>query len=359
MRFIHTSDLHINSPLTSHLSPAKTRERKNELYLSFRALVDEARSEGADGIIIAGDLFDSARASARVIDAVLSVIERAGDVIFFYLPGNHEKNLIESAVKDLPKNLKIFGENWTCFDFGTVRIAGRSETEENMFLTLSLDETKRTVLVLHGELSEHSGKGGLIGTRELEGLNVDYLALGHYHSYSARHVGKCAAVYCGTPEGRGFDETGKKGYVVVDFDSMGVSFSFKARAKRTLHSVDVDISAASSQYDIERLTERALLGTHSADLVRVNLVGEYVMGLNRDLKSLEYAFESGFYYFEARDSSRLKINPEDYVNDKSLKGEFIRLVLKDESLTDTEKSEIIECGLNALLGEKSARRGAV
>ena len=40
-----------------------------------------------------------------------------------------------------------------------------------------------------------------------------------------------------------------------------------------------------------------------------------------------------------------------YQYDASLKGEFIRLVLKQE-LTDEEKSEIINTGIKALSGEE-------
>ena len=42
---------------------------------------------------------------------------------------------------------------------------------------------------------------------------------------------------------------------------------------------------------------------------------------------------------------------QDYKNDKSLKGEFIRLVLSKEDLTQKQKEAIIECGLRALAGE--------
>ena len=41
-----------------------------------------------------------------------------------------------------------------------------------------------------------------------------------------------------------------------------------------------------------------------------------------------------------------------YQNDISLKGEFIRLVLKQEDLTDEQKSKIISTGIKALSGEE-------
>ncbi len=50
-------------------------------------------------------------------------------------------------------------------------------------------------------------------------------------------------------------------------------------------------------------------------------------------------------------SSNKVINYEDYAKKASLKGEFVRLVSGDKSLSEEEKSEIIDCGLKALSGE--------
>ena len=59
MKFLHTSDLHIGSPLTSRLSQDKVRERKNELMATFEGMIEEAVYQKAVAFIIAGDMFDS------------------------------------------------------------------------------------------------------------------------------------------------------------------------------------------------------------------------------------------------------------------------------------------------------------
>jgi hypothetical protein len=41
-------------------------------------------------------------------------------------------------------------------------------------------------------------------------------------------------------------------------------------------------------------------------------------------------------------------------NDISLQSEFVRLVLQDESLSETERSRLISCGWNALNGKEVA-----
>ena len=87
-------------------------------------------------------------------------------------------------------------------------------------------------------------------------------------------------------------------------------------------------------------------------MVRVVLVGEHEPDSTRDVDSLKNRFRSYFFYFAVKDESRLKISAEDYKNDKSLKGEFIRLVMAKEGLDEAERDAIIECGIKAMAGEE-------
>jgi len=353
MKIIHTSDLHIDSPLTTHLSSDKVRERRRELFSTFAAMIDECTRIEARIFIIAGDLFDSARVTKSSRARALGLIEKNSHISFFYLPGNHERTvLLDSG--DLPENLFVFGEGWTYFSSGDLVIAGRQTTSPDMFDTLSLPKEKKNIVVLHGELREHSDENGKIGRRDAAGRNADYLALGHYHSYSSENIdSRCVAVYSGTPEGRGFDEAGDKGFSLISVDSLGVSHRFMRFARRTLRVVSADVSYASDAYSLEETVAEACEGIPSTDLVRVVLTGKHPLGAAPDTTAIKHRFEDKFYYFEVKDESRLRFSSGDYENDRSLKGEFIRLVTADETLSDKEKEEIIDCGLSALLGEEA------
>ena len=106
MILIHTSDVHLDSPLTSRLTSDKVRERRRELLSSFGRLVEEAKAIHATGVIIAGDLFDSERISRKALDTALNIIEEAEEISFLYLiyvsvymiftnAGHHKSNLRE------------------------------------------------------------------------------------------------------------------------------------------------------------------------------------------------------------------------------------------------------------------------
>ncbi len=350
MRFIHTSDLHIGSPLRARFDALKAKERKKELINTFSNTVMEAVRYGIAGYIIAGDLFDSEKVGSRTLKSVLSIIETAPNINFYYLPGNHEKDIVASR-EELPKNLFIFDKEWTKFDLENTVIWGRSETSADMFKTISLSENKQNIVVLHGELRDRSADGGVIGRKDMEGLPIDYVALGHYHSYMHEKIGRrTSVVYSGTPEGRGFDETGEKGYVIVDVDKT-VSHKFIKRAARTLHSINVNLDGVKSEREIYQRAEDALLTIPRSDIVRLVLCGSCAPEISKDENVIRTKFASKFYAFDIKDESGLYIDMENYKNDRSLKGEFIRLVMASEEMSKEEKDRIIECGLNALLGE--------
>ena len=351
MKILHTSDLHLASPLTTNLSGERLRIRKRELAEVFSRLCDAAHGEGCRAMIIAGDLFDSERVSKIALSALIDRIRTEKDIEFFYLAGNHEGRLITECGISLPKNLNIFGEDWTSFTLGELMISGRSRLTPNAFDSLSLDINRKNIVVLHGELRDHTDEE-VIGKRDAVGRGIDYIALGHYHSYDEIVLDeRTRAVYSGTPEGRGFDELDEKGYVVIDTDDVAISSRFVPFAKRTLRHIRLDISRADTQAELSALAGEALSGVAPSSLVRLELCGSYKEGLFKDTESIKSSFESHFFYLELRDSSRLEIDVEKLKYDKTLKGEFIRLVMKDESIDSKIKDKIISCGLYALLGE--------
>lgn len=69
-------------------------------------------------------------------------------------------------------------------------------------------------------------------------------------------------------------------------------------------------------------------------------------------KNLAYLLEQirgCFYYCQIKDRTRLKISYDQYRLDKSLKGEFIRL-MEQAKVREEEKDTIIRMGLKALAG---------
>jgi DNA repair exonuclease SbcCD nuclease subunit len=265
-----------------------------------------------------------------------------------YLSGNHEKDAL-SSMENLPKNLKVFGDEWTRYDIDEVTFIGRNNLGYNLYNGMPLEKDRYNIAVLHGEVGERSSEGE-IGRKEMAGLPLDYIALGHYHTFNLNVVdNRVSYAYSGTLEGRGFDECGEKGYVLID--TRKNTKTFIPFAKRTVYDIEVDLSGIERQYDCQRAVENALISVKDRDIVRITVVGTYSTEFKYNAEAFMSAFAHRYFYFEIKDRSRLEINLDELKYDKSLKGELIRTVMAREDIEQDKKAKIISCAIAALNDE--------
>lgn len=351
MKFIHCADIHLDSKIEANLPSNKSRERKREVLRSFLRLCEYAEVNGVMAVIIAGDLFDTNNMSPLTRDAILGEIRNRSDVDFLYLCGNHDAGKA-LAEYDLPENLKLFSDKWTSYRYGKVVITGAELNDvncRNIYGSLCLEQDDINIVTMHGQVSQSSGDD-LVELGRLTSHNIDYLALGHIHSFrEGRLDDRGRWCYSGCLEGRGFDECGDKGFVLLEAEDNSVASSFIKFNTRSILEVECDISDIS---DFTGILEKIKADTKSLDessMVKVKLIGNVPIDAKKDLAYFTKELNERFYFAKVKDETRLKINPEDYLHDVSLKGEFIRLAL--ESKVEGERLDrIIECGLSALIG---------
>lgn len=355
MKVIHTADLHLDSKLNANLDREHAANRRGELLNSFRRLVAIADNEGISAILISGDLFDTNRISATAKDVVIGEITSHPNIVFIYLKGNHDSdNFIND--ENAPKNLKRFGDEWTTIKLSDkVYVTGEECISYGSYHSLVLDASRINIVMLHGQESAavSKDKADIINIDALANKGIDYLALGHIHSYKeARLDGRGVYCYPGCLEGRGFDECGEKGFVILDIDEekSTINREFVPFAQRRLWLVDTDISDCQNAVDItckinERIKE---ISPKSEDLLKIELIGSIGISDDIDLAYIQKYYESDYYFVKVKDSTRLFVDYNDYALDMSLKGEFVRLVSADESLSDEDKAQVIKYGIEAL-----------
>ena len=353
MKLIHCADLHLDSPMESNLTAEQAKERKNEILGNFAKLVRMAEESRVAAILISGDLFDSRHITKRTERYVLDLIRQHEKVFFFYLAGNHDKGsaLASLSAEERPENLCLFDEGWRSYRFGDVVITGSERPDPD---TLSLKETDLNILMLHGQdtAERNAERGDLIRFRKLKNKHVDYLALGHLHAYrTARLDDRCTACYSGCMEGRGFDECGPKGYVLLEVEDNRIEHTFVPFARRELYTVLCDISGCTTRLSLEERVRAAVEKIPSASMVKLVLVGNCPAEQNRDVAYLRSMLSELFYFAKVADETRLLIRPEDYQNDISLKGEFVRRVMASD-LSEEERERVISCGFRALCSEE-------
>ena len=364
MKLLHLADAHLDSRMESKLDKSKASIRRDELLDTFCGIADYADENGVTAVIIAGDLFDTRNARVGAVNRVSAAISSHPDVTFFYLKGNHDE--AEYFQKECPGNLIIFNKEGIdsvplkTSSGKTVNIIGIVPGEDGFdkaYTELNLDYDSMNVVIMHGAAGNYQtgDKAESIDLSRLRNRNIDYLALGHYHSFAEGELpSRGKYCYSGCPEGRGFDECGEHGFVIVDIDDDSLSFrsSFVPFAKRNIYEIEADISECMTTPEIDSRVSEAVKSSPatSDDLVRIILKGETSVDAEKDIEHVKRMVTDRFFYGEVKDASRIAIDYDEYLHEASLKGELVRL-LKEEDLTEDERGLIVRCAVQALKGE--------
>lgn len=357
MKIIHTADIHLDSKLSTHLKGENKKKRLAEILDSFKRMVEYAHNNNVSVIIIAGDFFDKQTVSAKTKKFVFEIIKEYENISFLYLCGNHDenKNVLEGI--DLPNNLKTFTNEITTFNFSDVDISGIELNEFNyktFYNYINLNQQKPNIFVLHGQIGSSivGGNYQSISLNQLKNKGINYLALGDYHDYRTGEIdSKGIYAYSGCLEGRGFDETGPKGFIELEITNGRITHKFVPFAQRLVEIVEVDVTNAKTHLEVSQLVKTALNKIDKSSLVKVQLVGDVLLENKPDMVQLNQEFENYVFFVKFEDKTKLKIIIEDWIGDKSLKGEFVTLV-NSSNLDEQLKQEIIYKGIKALDGEE-------
>ncbi len=356
MKFIHCADLHLDSKLDS-LPSEKAKIRRGELVKTFERLCEFATANAVTAVIIVGDMFDTSRVTVKTRARVLHAIAEANKVDFIYLSGNHDDENFIADTLNLPVNLKVVGDKWKKFSYGNVEISGVTLNSVNIasvYDELKLDENKFNIVSMHGQIVGYksSETAENISIPRLKDKNIDYLALGHIHSMVEGQIdlrGKYA--YCGCLDGRGFDETGEKGFILIDVKDDKAIYEFVEFSSRKLHEIEFDVSEYPSYLSLRDAVISKLKNTvDRGDLLKVVLKGLHDIEFEIDKDGLALDLNDIFFFAKVYDKTELKYDINDYLTNKSVLGEFVRVV-HESDMNEQAKRRVIMCGITAMKGE--------
>ena len=384
MKILHMADVHLDSKLTRYLDNEKARERRNEILLTYRNAVNYAVENDIEVIIIAGDLFDVRKISATARDAVRDSIEQNPDITFFYLRGNHDADSFVQTVIEkngkLPANLKMFAREWTSYKFTakdgiSVVITGAEMDSENsaeLVSSLVLNQSDFNIVTLHGQEIATASKNDaeVIPLREYRNRGIDYMALGHIHEPKIEKLdARGTYSYSGCLEGRGYDECGVRGFNVIEVTEISgnpkMDVKFVPFARRTIHRVELDLGIVNSgamqgMIDSPRIARLAKdkiseAGVEEKDMVRLELTGKINASVDIDTDYIRKILEDDYYHIKVVDKTGVFINYEDFALDMSLRGEFVRLIMREKELGNLDEetaARITRTGIDILAGEE-------
>ncbi len=374
VRFIHTSDVHLDTSFSGSAFPSRLGDRKREAIRStFRRILESAGPNGVDFILIAGDLFEIDRVTPDTIEFLKQQFESVSTIRIFIAPGNHDPFARGSPYKEesWPSNVHIFkAEEFSSVDLPHlgVRITGfgfgHTQLESHHFQKLPILPPEHFNLVLsHGSDISHvpvgKSKHGPFTIEEIAGKNVRYCALGHYHQQHQieNPLDNTQAWYCGIPEGRGWDEEGSCGYLLGEIKDNDVRVESQLCNQYSLRTLTIDCDTFSSREQIlDAILQYRGAEFDSQTILRLRLVGSLDPRLDLSIPELEERLAGEVLYIQWDDQTQTALDFESLAQEKTIRGQFVRFFNERIAVASEDERTILEharlYGIQALLGRE-------
>ena len=299
-RFLHAADLHLGSPLNSlglKVSAEIHELAKKQVNTVFQNLVNVAKSEQVDFVVLAGDIYDTADrdpgAQIRV-NLGLRELSEAGIKVFL-VHGNHDPLTPDYlSGRSLPEGVFVFPSGKVTSHIVTMRngaevtVAGisyKTVAEENNLSHLFSSVTGQTIIgVLHTNVGGNNQHGNYApcSPSDLQSSPVNYWALGHIHDRQVHTTPKGFWAYPGNLQGRSTKATecGPKGVLIVEVDEDGSLETprFVPCDALRFQRLNIDLSMVEDHSDVLDITINALQdAVNNADgrslMVRLEFIG--------------------------------------------------------------------------------------
>lgn len=320
VRIVHTADVHLDMCFSgAGMPPSYGNRRRQSLRDAFSSIVRRAGEWNADALLIAGDLFEGDRVTRDTIGFLRSEFTSIPNVPVLIAPGNHDPFTPTSpyATETWPENVHIFDTpEWQSVALrdGHVAVHGFAfdgpDISSNPFgmLTLSPDASVQIALG-HGSEQAHQPEGkqayAPFDASEAALRGLDYLALGHFHTYTPIDVSAPTTIaYSGAPEGHGFGETGERGYLEITIENSALRSEFVVSSRSVYQVETIDCTDVESSQDVVLALRNLSQASSYRQIARVSLSGSPAFDVASEIDSLHDAVAPDFEYLDLRNDTR-------------------------------------------------------
>jgi len=347
LRLLHTADVHLGARHADLGDRAATQRERQ--FAAFVATIDLALAEKVDLVLIAGDLFDSNVQPRRSVERAAAQLKRLVDarIRIVITPGTHDvfdrasiyraydlAALAGAVGSDLvtvldPDHPEVHLKPLDLIVHGRCFATKRAPHSPLQGLDCAGDDRAAWhVGLLHAALAiegKTDGDDVVVTAAEIAASNLDYLALGHWHSTSKGKAGKTIYAYSGAPEPIALDQDRAGNVLLVGLDALDgkkqVSVEERKVGKTRFERIQLDAATVGSQPGlVSKLAEKA-----DPDLVLdVELMGVRPDELDVHVEEVESELADRFLKVRVRDRSVAPMPEGPIASPDTVLGAFIR-----------------------------------
>ena len=366
IRILHCADIHIGAECS--FLGTKARARRAEVKKSFYRILSLCKEEKIDLLLIAGDLFDDVKVASETLGEVRDAFASMPECKVVIAAGNHDAATPDSPylLEDFwPENVIIFPSQPECRilpELG-VRLVGAGFTGTYCYQSMlrkfpAPDDGLINIGVMHGDfVSDHARSDyNAVTQRMIQMSGLDYLALGHIHKRTeVQKAGNTYYAYPGCPEGQGFDETGDKGVYIGTVEKGYCNLQYRSVCKRRVTELPVDVTDVEHRNGLVMCLRGSMEAEngegYNEHIYRLILTGEPKNDMCRNIEDVVAELED-IWYLKIKNKTRPRINPEELVQENSLRGIYVKRMTELKGTVPEEQRETaLRLGLRAFFGE--------
>ena len=326
-RLLHMADVHLGARHRD-LGEAAARQRERQLA-AFRRGLDAGLAARVDVALVCGDLFDSNAQPRRTVEVAATELRRLTDkgIRVVLIPGTHDSyeagsiyrvfdlrlmaGLSEGA--DLltvltPERPDVVFRDLDLVVYGRVAATKRvARSPLADFTTAAESRGRWRVAMIHGSMfipGKVEQDDVIFASTEVAASGLDYLALGHWHSWLTGQAGTTTWAYPGAPEPLALDQTGAGRVAVVTLEERAgervVTVEPVTVGRTRFESLELDATEVPSQ---AALVNR-LMGLADPDLIMdVRVGGVATDRLDIDTDAVSRELSAAFLKLRVQDRS--------------------------------------------------------
>ncbi|HEY7223819.1 MAG TPA: metallophosphoesterase [Micromonosporaceae bacterium] len=358
MRLLFFSDLHLEARF-AWAPPEVGRARRDALRACLRRIIALADELGVDALCCGGDLYEHDRHRPDTGAFLREIFGALAPTPIYLAPGNHDWLGPGGIYADVrwSGNVHVFTrerltpvpltEGLTLWGAGH-----RSPTNTRGFLDgFRVGRDGVHVALFHG--AEQSGvlieppeklRHAPFRAEQIAAAGLQHALVGHFHTprEAPDHT------YPGNPEPLTFGETGRRGAVLVTLGPGGVvSRQWHTVAVSEVHDVTVALDGATHAEAIQDRVDDALAGL--SGIARVTLTGEVGLDVQVDPARLRRPAALDAWVVRVGEL-RYGYDVAALADEQTVRGQFVRDVQADPSLSEDVRRRVLLTGLRALDG---------
>ena len=278
-RFVHTADVHLDSPLRSLAlrDPDVAELIGNATRQAFERTIELCLEEQVDALMIAGDLYDGDLRSMKTavfFGTQMRQLTEAG-IRVYLIRGNHDAESVITKHLSLPDGVHVFSGRAEAIPIEESGVVvhgisfARPQAPESLLPKFKAPVSGCVNIgLLHTSLAGAEGHDTYspCSLADLTGHGFDYWGLGHVHKRKVHASAVCTVVMPGIPQGRDIGEAGPKSVTLVTVaDDGSITLEERFTSVAQFERVKADVTGLSEWPDVLNALE-AVLG-ETRDLV--------------------------------------------------------------------------------------------